>query len=69
MPLQDLLAKLGELPESIRTGVRNNGGGHANHTMFWQIMGPRKDGSAAPSGELAEAIKRDLGGVGAVLGE
>ena len=40
MPLQDILAKLGEMPEAIRTAVRNNGGGHANHTMFWQIMVP-----------------------------
>jgi Fe-Mn family superoxide dismutase len=36
MPLEEILAKLGELPESIRAAVRNNGGGHANHTMFWQ---------------------------------
>jgi hypothetical protein len=40
MPLQDILAKLPEMPESIRTTLRNAGGGHANHTMFWQIMGP-----------------------------
>ena len=39
LPLQDMLAKIGELPEAVRTTVRNNGGGHANHTMFWQIMG------------------------------
>jgi len=60
MPLQDMLAKLDELPEAIRTAVRNNGGGHANHTMFWQIMGP---GRSAPQGELAAAITRDLGGL------
>src|SRR3974377_1957744 len=36
MPLQDILAKLGDMPESVRTAIRNNGGGHANHTMFWQ---------------------------------
>jgi Fe-Mn family superoxide dismutase len=59
MPLQDLLAKLGELPESIRTGVRNNGGGHANHTMFWQIMG---GSGREPQGEVRAAIDRDLGG-------
>jgi Fe-Mn family superoxide dismutase len=58
MPLQDMLAKLGELPDTIRTAVRNNGGGHANHTMFWQIMGP---GGGAPSGELSAAITRDFG--------
>lgn len=60
LPLQDLLAKFGELPESIRTAVRNNGGGHANHTMFWEVMGP---GGGRPSGELAAAIDRDFGGL------
>jgi Fe-Mn family superoxide dismutase len=59
MPLEQLLARIGELPESIRAAVRNNGGGHANHTMFWEIMGGRGDG---PAGELAAAISRDLGG-------
>ena len=59
MPLHELLSKLNEVPESIRTAVRNNGGGHANHSMFWPIMGGR---GGAPSGELAEAIARDLGG-------
>ncbi len=59
MPLQDLLAKLNELPEAIRTGVRNNGGGHANHTMFWQIMG---GSGGEPQGEVRAAIDRDLGG-------
>jgi Fe-Mn family superoxide dismutase len=59
MPIQDVLAKLSELPESIRTPVRNNLGGHANHTMFWQIMGP---GGGTPSGDVAAAIDRDLGG-------
>lgn len=60
MSLKDILAKLGEMPEAIRTAVRNNGGGHANHTMFWQVMGPN---GGAPSGALAEAIQRDLGGL------
>ncbi len=59
MPLQDMLANLGKVPESIRTAVRNNGGGHANHTMFWQIMG---GSGGEPSGELKAAIDRDLGG-------
>ncbi|MTW18715.1 superoxide dismutase [Rhodoplanes serenus] len=65
MPLHDILAKLGELPEAIRTAVRNNGGGHANHTMFWQVMGPpaAAGAGAAPAGALAEAIQRDLGGL------
>jgi Fe-Mn family superoxide dismutase len=60
MPLQDLLAKLSELPEAIRTTVRNNAGGHANHSMFWQLMGP---GGGKPAGEVAQAIDRDLGGL------
>jgi superoxide dismutase, Fe-Mn family len=58
-PLQDILAKLSEMPESIRTQLRNFGGGHANHTMFWPIMGSR---GVAPAGELLAAIERDLGG-------
>ena len=60
-PIQDVLAKLGELPEAIRTPVRNNMGGNANHTMFWQIMGP--GGGGKPQGDLAAAIDRDLGGL------
>jgi len=60
MQLEQMLAKLGELPESIRTAVRNNGGGHANHTMFWQVMGK---GGGQPSGDLKSAIDRDLGGL------
>jgi len=60
MPLQDILAKLGEMPEAVRTALRNNGGGHANHTMFWQIMGP---GGGQPPGDVAAAITRDLGGL------
>ncbi|HXF53988.1 MAG TPA: superoxide dismutase [Hyphomicrobiaceae bacterium] len=60
MPLEQMLAKLSELPEAIRTAVRNNGGGHANHTMFWQIMGP---GGGEPQGELQSAIDRDFGGL------
>jgi Fe-Mn family superoxide dismutase len=60
MPLQDILAKLAEMPESIRTTLRNAGGGHANHTMFWPIMGSR---GVPPAGDLAAAITRDLGGV------
>jgi Fe-Mn family superoxide dismutase len=59
MPLHEMLAKLNELPESIRTTVRNNGGGHANHTMFWQIMG---GAGGEPGGEVKQAIDRDLGG-------
>lgn len=61
LPLEELLAKLGEVPEAVRTAVRNNGGGHANHTMFWQIMGP--PGGPGPEGDLKAAIERDLGGL------
>jgi Fe-Mn family superoxide dismutase len=60
MPLQDILVRLGEMPEGIRTALRNSGGGHANHTMFWQIMGPN---GGKPEGELLAAIDRDLGGL------
>jgi Fe-Mn family superoxide dismutase len=60
MPLQDILTRLGEMPEAIRTALRNSGGGHANHTMFWQIMGPS---GGRPQGELLAAIERDFGGL------
>jgi Fe-Mn family superoxide dismutase len=59
-PLHEILANLNAVPESIRTLVRNNGGGHANHAMFWQIMG---GSGGAPSGELAAAVDRDFGGL------
>ena len=55
----ELLTKLGDLPEDLRTAVRNNGGGYANHSFFWEVLSPA-DGSE-PDGELAEAIKRDFG--------
>jgi len=58
-PLDDLLMKLTEVPEAIRTAVRNNAGGHANHSMFWSIMGGR---GGQPGGEVMAAIERDLGG-------
>jgi len=59
--IEELLANGCALaPESIRTAVRNNGGGHYNHTMFWKIMGPNAGG--APSGALAEAINSAFGG-------
>lgn len=60
LSLPELLAKIDELPEGIRTAVRNNGGGHANHSMFWEIMSPN---GGAPDGELAAAITSDLGGL------
>jgi Fe-Mn family superoxide dismutase len=58
--VEDLLRGIGGVPEAIRTAVRNNGGGHANHSLFWQLMGP--GGGGKPGGELGSAIDRDLGG-------
>ena len=56
----DLLRSINTVPEDIRTAVRNNGGGHVNHTMFWQIMGPKAGGQ--PSGAIADAINSSFGG-------
>jgi superoxide dismutase, Fe-Mn family len=56
----DLIRDLAKVPEAIRTAVRNNGGGHVNHTMFWEIMGPGKGG--APTGAIAQAINATFGG-------
>ena len=59
--LEELLANnCAIVPENVRTAVRNNGGGHSNHSMFWVIMGPNKGGE--PRGQLAEAIKSSFGG-------
>ncbi len=55
---EELIKDLNAVPEDIRAAVRNNGGGHVNHTMFWQIMGPN---SSQPSGALAEAINASFG--------
>jgi Fe-Mn family superoxide dismutase len=57
-PIEQLIAHLDKVPENIRTAVRNNGGGHANHSLFWTILGERCE----PTGELATAIDRDLNG-------
>src|SRR5712671_2370802 len=57
--LDDLLRNINTVPEDIRTAVRNNGGGHINHSMFWQIMGPNAGG--APIGNLASAINAAFG--------
>ena len=59
MSIEDILANLDAAPEDIRTAVRNNGGGYANHSLFWQVMSP--DGGGEPSGELAGAIDRAFG--------
>ena len=56
---EDLIKDLNAVPESIRTAVRNNGGGHVNHSMFWTIMGPK--GGGEPSGALGDAIKQAFG--------
>ena len=59
LPVEQVIARLSEVPENIRTAVRNNAGGHINHSMFWQIMGPNAGG--APTGELADAINSTFG--------
>jgi len=58
-PIEAVLANLEIIPEDKRAAVRNNGGGHANHTLFWEIMGP--DGGGEPSGDLAAAITDTFG--------
>ena len=57
---EDLIKGINSVPEAIRTAVRNNGGGHVNHTMFWQIMGPNAGGP--PTGAIADAINAAFGG-------
>ncbi|MCY3978642.1 MAG: superoxide dismutase, partial [Chloroflexi bacterium] len=59
MSIEAILGDLDAAPEGIRTAVRNNGGGYANHNLFWQIMGP--DGGGEPSGALADAINSAFG--------
>jgi Fe-Mn family superoxide dismutase len=58
--IEDLISNLDALPEAIRTAVRNNGGGHANHSLFWLIMKP--GGGGEPTGAIGDAIKAELGG-------
>ncbi len=62
--IETVLASLDAMPEAIRTAVRNNAGGHANHTVFWETMSP--DGGGAPSGDLLAAIDDVFGGVDAL---
>ncbi|WP_411503418.1 superoxide dismutase [Brevibacillus centrosporus] len=57
--VEELISNIDALPEGIRTAVRNNGGGHANHTLFWEILSP--NGGGAPAGELADAINAAFG--------
>lgn len=56
--LEQLLSRIAELPQKIQTAVRNHGGGHANHSLFWNVMSPQ--GGGEPTGKLAEIITRDL---------
>ncbi len=58
--IEDLISNLNSVPEDIRTAVRNNGGGHANHSLFWSIMAPKAGGE--PTGEISELIKKEFGG-------
>jgi superoxide dismutase, Fe-Mn family len=66
-PVDELLADLSKVPESIRTVIRNNAGGHSNHTFFWKIIGPNAGGN--PKGKLAEAINSTFGGFDQFKGE
>jgi len=59
LSVEELLAQIGKVPEAVRTAVRNNGGGHANHSMFWKTM--KKGGGGEPTGDLANAIKSTFG--------
>ena len=62
-PLEEMLANLNALPEPIRNAVRNNGGGHYNHSLFWQMM--QKNGGGGPKAELAKAVEKSFGGFNA----
>ncbi|MFZ4286729.1 superoxide dismutase [Variovorax sp. HJSM1_2] len=59
-PVEELLKKIEQLPEALRAVVRNNGGGHANHSLFWTVMSAQ--GGGTPDGALADAINSDIGG-------
>ena len=59
LPIERLLSDLQAVPENVRTAVRNNGGGHLNHSLFWKLM--KKGGGGEPTGELAEAIRGTFG--------
>lgn len=61
LPVEELLARFDSLPAKVQGAVRNHGGGHANHSLFWLVMSPQ--GGGEPGGELAAAIERDLGGL------
>ena len=61
--IEELISNISAIPEDIRGAVRNNGGGHYNHSLFWTIIGP--DAGGEPEGELSDAITKDLGGLDA----
>jgi len=67
LSVEDLIRNIANVPEAVRTAVRNNGGGHANHAMFWQLMAPKAGGD--PSGPLWDAIKASFGSVESFKGE
>ncbi len=58
-PIEEVVSNLDSIPENVRTAVRNNGGGHANHSLFWTVMGP--NGGGQPAGDLAAAINDAFG--------
>ncbi|APO94153.1 superoxide dismutase [Xanthomonas vesicatoria] len=60
LPIDELVSKLKSLPENLQGPVRNNGGGHANHSLFWTVLSPK--GGGEPKGEVAKAIDKDIGG-------
>lgn len=65
MPIEDILKGINTVPETIRTAVRNNGGGHANHSLFWDVLNP--GGKSAPSGALLKAIEGAFGSTDAFM--
>ncbi|GKV64614.1 MULTISPECIES: superoxide dismutase [Sporosarcina] len=67
MPVDELVANLDKVPEDKRTAVRNNGGGHSNHSFFWQILSP--NGGGNPKGQVAEAIDKKFGSFDALKEE
>ena len=67
LPVDTLITRIDALPEKLRLPVRNNGGGHANHSLFWAVMSPK--GGGDPDGDLARAIQTDLGGMDAFRAE
>ncbi|WDS36997.1 superoxide dismutase [Pseudoxanthomonas sp.] len=60
LPVEELVSRIGELPDKIKGAVTNHGGGHANHSLFWTVMSPK--GGGAPVGNVAKAIDAELGG-------